>query len=217
MKTETEGNFLLALDCGLRWTNAAALSDGIEISERLDIGRRQAEEMPLAVGRVLAAAGRRFEDIGLVAVTNGPGYFTGLRVGVSYAAALAYGLGIDVVPVSTLHMLAFPHIERARPVLVLVYAGRGCVYSASFGCGDALPAAERGSEELESWFSRQEEFPDIVSDDPAKAAETLDWRRPILPSPPDALTVARIARRARQTAVSPMTLRVAYLRDPQVG
>jgi tRNA threonylcarbamoyl adenosine modification protein YeaZ len=231
---------------------AVFLGAEILASESLDIGRRQAAELPLVVERVLAAANRRVEDIGLVAVTNGPGYFTGVRVGAAYAAALAYGLGVGVVPVSTLEMLAFPHIEadETTTVLALVYAGRGRVYAASFGPGagspdtglpDAgLPAGEYGLAALEAWLSRRAgRKTTLVSDDPQKAAEALgsealgsetlgltsskeDARPlvlslPILPSPPDACAVARIAWRERSTAVSPMALRVSYLREPQIG
>ncbi|MDR2175033.1 MAG: tRNA (adenosine(37)-N6)-threonylcarbamoyltransferase complex dimerization subunit type 1 TsaB [Synergistaceae bacterium] len=225
-------NLILALDCSLRRTNAAVFSglgEGGEViaSESLDIGRRQAAELPLAVERVLAAADRRLEEVGLVAVTNGPGYFTGLRVGASYAMALAYGLGVGVVPVPTLRMLACPYTEAGEAVLVLVYAGRGRVYAASFGCGERgkslnLPAGEYALAALESWLSsRAGQETALVSDDPQKAAQALGSPQilglPVMPSPPNAGAAARIARRERETAVEPMALRISYLREPQIG
>jgi tRNA threonylcarbamoyladenosine biosynthesis protein TsaB len=241
-------NLILALDCSLRRTNAAVFAcsgeEGEEkgeiiASESLDIGRRQAAELPLVVERVLAAASRGSGEaglaaVGLVAVTNGPGYFTGLRVGGSYAMALAYGLGVEIVPVSTLRMLAYPHIEAGEAVAALVYAGRGRVYAASFGCfrelnsgelcsGD-LPAGEYSLPALESWLSRRAgQRTALVSDDPQKVAQTLQAGRdrilglPILPSPPNASAVARLARRDRGAAVVPMSLRISYLREPQIG
>ena len=230
-------NLVLALDCGLRWTNTAVFSGGGEkyeggkyeieegeilASESLDIGRRQAAELPLAAERVLAAAGRRLEDVGFVAVTNGPGYFTGLRVGVSFAMALAYGLGIGVVPVSTLRMLACPYEEAGKAVLALVYAGQKRVYAASFGCGGALSAGEYDLTAIESWLSsRAGHKTALVSDDPQKTAQALGTDQisglPVLPSLPNASSVARIAWRERETAVAPMTLRISYLREPQIG
>ena len=126
-------DLILALDCSLRWTNVAVFADGgVLLSKCLDIGRRQAAELPLVVEGALKETGRAFSDIGLVAVTNGPGYFTGIRVGAAYAAALAYGLGVKIAPVSTLHMLAYPRVLQSQPVLALVYAGRESVYAASF-------------------------------------------------------------------------------------
>jgi tRNA threonylcarbamoyladenosine biosynthesis protein TsaB len=225
-------DLILAVDCSLRRTNAAVFAgagEGGEVlaSESLDIGRRQAAELPLVVERVLAAAGRRLEgaklsEVGLMAVTNGPGYFTGLRVGVSYATALAYGLGIEVVPVCTLDMLAHPYTEAGEAALVLVYAGQSRVYAASFGCGGGLSAGEYSLAALESWLpSRAGQRTAIVSDDPQKATQALGAAQisglPILPSLPDAAAVARIAQRTRDAAVAPMTLRIAYLREPQIG
>ncbi|MDR1978336.1 MAG: tRNA (adenosine(37)-N6)-threonylcarbamoyltransferase complex dimerization subunit type 1 TsaB [Synergistaceae bacterium] len=224
-------DLILALDCSLRWTNVAVLRDGdIFASKRLDIGRRQAAELPLVVESALSEANGAFGDVGLVAVTNGPGYFTGIRVGASYAAALAYGLGVKVAPVSTLHMLAYSHILQSRPVLALVYAGRGRAYAASFGCARHLniadlPAGEYGGDQLAAWLSSREGpgWKDVflVSDDPGKAVENL-WPtppQPVLQAPPDASVVAKIAWNARESGdvVSPMELKIFYHRDPQVG
>ena len=206
---------ILALDCSLRWTNVAVfLGGGVLISERHDIGRRQAAELPLIVKDALSSVGRSFEQVGLLAVTNGPGYFTGIRVGVSYAAALAYGLGVKVAPVSTLHMLASRRMERA-PLLVVVYAGRERVYAASFGCEDELPTGEYKKEEIEKWLSIHEkhENVEVVSDDPGKTFLT-GLGLEVLQVLPDASDVARIAWRFPAAAVHPMELKVSYHRNP---
>ena len=204
-------DLILALDCSLRLTNVAVSSGGgVLVSERLDIGRRQAGELPLIVERVLSDAGFAFRDIGLLAVTNGPGYFTGIRVGVSYAAALAYGLGVRVVPVSTLHMLAYSHTLRLTPVLAVVYAGQKRVYAASFGCICDLPAGEYGEDAIGDWLSHHEDVA-IISDDPQKI---FDVPGPVQRILPDAAVVARIARCSGEMAVSPLALKVFYHRNP---
>jgi tRNA threonylcarbamoyladenosine biosynthesis protein TsaB len=233
-------DLILAVDCSLQLTNVALLSileEGVFVSERLDIGRRQAAELPLAAERLLANAGRSFGDIALVAVTNGPGYFTGIRVGASYATALAYGLGVKIVPVSTLHMLAYPFLG-SRPVISVVYAGRGQVYAASFGCAcleegkEALPAGEYESDVLGAWLSRRKGasvFPQdlqdllLVSDDPEKVASISGLPKEIHPkirrAIPDAANVARISAQAakRGESISPMELSISYHRLPQTG
>ena len=209
-------NSILALDCSLRWTNVAVFQGGdILVSERLDIGRRQAAELPIIVKNALSDAGRSFGQVGLLAVTNCPGYFTGIRVGVSYAAALAYGLGVKVAPVSTLHMLAGLHART--PVLVAVYAGRERVYAASFGCfgcGDRvkLPTGEYGQDEIEKWLLEHKDA-ELVSDDPEKTFFP-SLGREALTVCPDASEVARIAWLNPDTAVNPMELRVSYHRGP---
>ena len=163
---------VLALDCGLRLTGAAVARGGAVLAqESADLGRRQAAELPLMAERVLNESGLAFSDVGLMAVTCGPGYFTGIRVGVAYAAALAYGLAVRVVPVPSLAMLAASRPDPSDgEVLAVVYAGRGFVYAASFGSGsDALPVGEYGGEVLRSWMARHGAV--AVSDDPVRAAE----------------------------------------------
>jgi tRNA threonylcarbamoyl adenosine modification protein YeaZ len=226
----TMNGLILAVDCSLRWTNVALLSadvsaPGVSASECLDIGRRQAAELPLVAERLLADAGRSFDDIALVAVTNGPGYFTGIRVGAAYATGLAYGLGVKIIPVSTLHMLVYPFLSASRTVLAVVYAGRERLYAASFGYadarGEALPAGEYGADALDAWLSRQGRDEDVllVSDDPEKASSVFGSSPKIQRASPDAAIVARIAAQAasRGASISPMELRIAYHRSPLSG
>ncbi len=216
---------MLVLDCSLRLTGAAVVRCGEVLSrESADLGRRQAAELPLMAERVLAAAGMVFADIGLTAVTSGPGYFTGIRVGAAYAAALAYGLGVRIVPVSSLEMLASSHPafsagtfseEPEGEVLAVVYAGRGFVYAASFGSGaDALPVGEYGGEPLEAWMKGHSGAV-AVSDDPGRAAEAAGLTFPIVPIRPDVARAAELAWARQACAVSPLEFRAVYCRAPQ--
>lgn len=215
---------MLVLDCSLRLTGAAVVRCGEVLSrESADLGRRQAAELPLMAERVLAAAGMVFADIGLTAVTSGPGYFTGIRVGAAYAAALAYGLGVRIVPVSSLEMLASSHPafsagtfseEPEGEVLAVVYAGRGFVYAASFGSGaDALPVGEYGGEPLEAWMKGHSGAV-AVSDDPGRAAEAAGLTFPIVPIRPDVARAAELAWARQACAVSPLEFRAVYCRAP---
>ena len=214
---EKAKELILALDCSLRWTNVALSRDGrILASMQLDIGRRQAAELPVLVQKLLGEAGRDWSDVGLVAVTNGPGYFTGTRIGVAYASALAYGLELQVVPVSTLAMLAFRLEERGGEVLSLVYAGRERVYASSFGSAAPLPAAEYAGEEIREWLSGHKNTR-VISDDPVRIEKTVSLTRPIEKILPDAASVAQIAWNRKREALSPMALRINYHRDPDLG
>lgn len=210
-------DIVLALDCSLRLTGAAVARSGeILAQESADLGRRQAAELPLMAERVLAAAGLAFADVGLVATANGPGYFTGIRVGAAYAAALAYGLGVRIVPVPSLAMLAasYPNLPKGE-VLAVVYAGRGFVYAASFGTGpDALPVGEYQGEPLRAWMERHQGAV-AISDDPARAAEAAGLDFPVSPVRPDVAKAAGLAWAGRENAVSPLGFRVVYCRAPQ--
>jgi hypothetical protein len=115
-------------------------------------------------------------------------------------------------------MLAYPYILQCIPVLAVVYAGQRYLYAASYGCGEDLPAGEYEGQKLESWLSRHEKVT-VVSDNPQKAVATsgLSCAPHIEQAFPDASIVAWIAWRAKETAISPMKLKISYCRDPQVN
>lgn len=210
---------ILAIDCSLRLTGAALAVDGmVSASESADHGRRQSAELPLMTEKLLKGAGLDWRDITALALTSGPGYFTGLRVGAAYGSALAYALGVKVIPVSSLEMLAAGFILKKEPVLSVVYAGRGFVYAASFGHDEALPAGEYDGAYLEGWLERNikihKKFT-VVSDDPLRASETAGLSFVIQEVLPSAASAAQLACRDRVMAMSPMELRISYHRAPQ--
>lgn len=121
-------------------------------------GRRHAETLTPAVAFVCEQAGVAFDEICAIAVDVGPGLFTGLRVGVATAKALAQGLGLGVLAVSSLDILAAGAMaaagpDEARSVVVVVDARRGEVFTSRYrfdpaatGPGDVLdPAPARQS------------------------------------------------------------------------
>lgn len=87
---------------------SVAIVRGVEklasITESMNRG--QAERLPLMAREAMQAAGVAFADLDLIVTTVGPGSFTGVRVGLSFARALAVALKRPVVGVSTLEALA---------------------------------------------------------------------------------------------------------------
>lgn len=67
------------------------------------------------IDQVLAEAGIVTGDLDAIAVTIGPGSFTGLRIGFSTAQGLAFGLDKPVVPVSTLQVMAHTYMRKYQP------------------------------------------------------------------------------------------------------
>jgi tRNA threonylcarbamoyladenosine biosynthesis protein TsaB len=107
----------LAIDCALRRINIGA-SDGEKFLGELsaDVGVRQSELLPSAVLNFISLFGKTIRDIGQIAVTVGPGYYTGIRVGLSYAAALAESVRAMLLPVSTLGAMAFGFMDNIDAV-----------------------------------------------------------------------------------------------------
>ncbi len=70
-----------------------------------DLGREQSNLLQEKISALLESAHLTKEDIKLIAVTNGPGFYTGIRCGLTFALALAYALKVPVVPLSSLDLL----------------------------------------------------------------------------------------------------------------
>ena len=93
-----------------------------------------ARELLPAVARVLAEAGLDYGDLDAIAVGVGPGTFTGLRIGVASARALAASTGVELRPVSSLAALAQGIDAQAR--LPLIDARRGELFAALYDGGE---------------------------------------------------------------------------------
>ncbi len=105
-------------------------------------GGRGSGSPAAAAGRALAASGKRPADVELVAASIGPGSYTGLRVGVSFAKCLAWALGVPVVAVPSLLALA-EEVEGESGVLVpTANAFRGQVFARAFRRGSDGPPVE---------------------------------------------------------------------------
>lgn len=98
---------LLALETS-GFSGSVAASDGDQLlgEIRLEPRMRTARGLAPAIRQLLAQVGWRPADLQLIAVTRGPGSFTGLRVGVTTAKTMAYALKIDVIGVDTLAVIA---------------------------------------------------------------------------------------------------------------
>lgn len=207
---------ILALDCSLRRTNIAVYnSEKLLASHQSELGRHQAAELPLIIEALLRKSSISFENLNLIAVTNGPGYFTGIRVGAAYAMALAFGLGIRIIPISTLVMLAYPYIKEQSPVLATLYAGREHVYAASFACSQELPPGEYKRETLENWLKLNPCT--VISDDPEKVSSSVSLSVPVLQVTPNPEALIFTVLKELNQQISPLNLTISYYRDPDLG
>ena len=102
--------------------------EGILASFQSARARRHAETLAPAIQFTLQHAGVGLREISAVAVDVGPGLFTGLRVGVSTAKALASTLRVPMVGVTSLDLLAFPARWSDRRIVSVVDARRGEVF-----------------------------------------------------------------------------------------
>ena len=112
-----------------------ALAEGAVLRglRRLDEARRQARDLAPATAELLAAQGWKARDLHGVAVSRGPGSYTGLRVGVMSAKTLAYAVGFALIAVDTFAVVADQAPADVSRVDVLADAQQEKVYVQSFG------------------------------------------------------------------------------------
>jgi len=113
---------------------SVALSEGTRIvAQRVDETPRQQSAMlaPYIV-EVLDEAGLKARDLDAVAVSEGPGSYTGLRVGVSTAKGICFGAGLPLIGVDTLQILACQAGQAASRIVAFLDARRMEVYAATF-------------------------------------------------------------------------------------
>ncbi len=132
---------VLALDTALEACSVAVLGDGRPLAARCEpMARGHQERLAPMVAEVVAEAGLAFHDLDRIAVTVGPGSFTGLRVGLAFAKAMSLALDIACVGVGTLEALAVstPGWRQAPLLLAALDARRDHVYLQAFSDGAPL-------------------------------------------------------------------------------
>lgn len=143
---------LLAIDTAAHLCAACVLDTraGEQGRAVLDLGKGHAERLMAVIDAALERAGAAYADLDGIAVSVGPGSFTGVRVGVAAARGLALALKVPAVGVTTLEALAREVAppgqpgQPGRPVVAKIEAGRGQVYVAAFSAAGELtfgPAA----------------------------------------------------------------------------
>ena len=106
--------------------------EGVLAEFRVARGRRHAETLAPAVQFVCAQAGIELSQVSVVAVDIGPGLFTGLRVGLSTAKAMAAALRVPMVGLPSLDLLAFPLRHTSRTVVAAIDARRNEVFTTTY-------------------------------------------------------------------------------------
>jgi tRNA threonylcarbamoyladenosine biosynthesis protein TsaB len=211
---------VLALDTALHACAAAVLDTqrrDLVASETRTMTRGHAEALMPLVARVMDAAHIEFAEIDRIAVTVGPGSFTGVRVGIAAARGIALAAGKPAIGLTTLAAFTAPHIAAGFPgtVVPVIDARHGQVYMQAFGPGgraiiaprlasvrDAIEAARTGAamivgsaaDLVAAQWPSGEPPPTIV----AGGAPDIGW-------------VARLGAAAQADRASPKPL---YLRPP---
>jgi tRNA threonylcarbamoyladenosine biosynthesis protein TsaB len=214
---------LLAIDTATEACSVALCFDG-RLFERFEVCPRDHTKKLLPfVQEVLQEAEISLSQLDAIVFGQGPGSFTGVRIGVSAAQGLAFGAGLPVIGVSTLQAMAqqAARLEDAKRVVAAIDARMGEVYLGLYQLHDGLMVQE-GVERVISPGA-------IVGEDDVSIAVGTGWQaypealaacypnsmmneRILLPSARDMLDIAQYAYREKN-GLPPEQAQPVYLRD----
>ena len=114
--------------CGVSYIE----DDNVIATVEENIPRKHAKSLPLFYEKLVTLTGLKLSSLDGIAISIGPGSFTGLRIGLSYSKGLAFGQGLPLIPVPTLRALMDSGGEYSGEGLVLLYSHRDIVYAQKF-------------------------------------------------------------------------------------
>ncbi|KAF1017628.1 MAG: tRNA threonylcarbamoyladenosine biosynthesis protein TsaB [Stenotrophomonas maltophilia] len=133
---------LLAFETATEACSVAVHVDG-QVLERFEIAPRRHAELGLPWAEaLLAEAGIGRRQLDGIALSRGPGAFTGVRLGIALAQGIALALDLPLLPVSTLQVLALRAPAQKNDILAAIDARMGELYVARYRRVDGLPVAQ---------------------------------------------------------------------------
>jgi tRNA threonylcarbamoyladenosine biosynthesis protein TsaB len=212
---------LLAIETSTQRGGAAIFrcdGDGSVAAITYDGTRGHAEDLLFAVDRALIAAGASIADIVAVAVSVGPGSFTGVRTAVSTAKGLALARPTTIVTATSLEIVAAAHVAPGATKVAVIDAKRDEVYTCAWDATGAELGAplHRPITDANAWL-RTLPGPFFVVGDGAALLD-LPAGTPATPDLPDVAWLARLGltRLRAGLVVDPSALEPLYLRPPDL-
>jgi tRNA threonylcarbamoyladenosine biosynthesis protein TsaB len=217
---------ILAIDTSAGACSAAVWNNGSICERLIEMSRGHAEALLPLVLATMDDAHCRFGELDLLAVTVGPGAFTGIRIGLAAARGMALAAIVPCLGVTSLEAIAAavdPGEAAGGPLLVVLDSKRGDVYAQLFVAGEpADPPLLADYRSLAHWLPRG---PLLVAGDatasvlPALKETGINVRAAAVPGYPTAARIAALAAcrwREATDSARPMPLPL-YLRSPATG
>ena len=214
---------VLAFDSSGGGCAAAVLSgDDLRAQESAPMLRGQAEHLVPMIARAMAAAGLGFADLDLIAVTLGPGAFTGVRIGIATAQGLALATGLPALGLGSFETVAAAvpaALLEGRALLVAIESRREELYLQAFDAA-RRPIAEGALVAPEHWRDRAPAGPLVLAGDGAERLRPALQDLDVVLAPSigsiDAGGLARLAAERWQAGLRTERLEPRYLHAPDV-
>ena len=132
--------YILNIETATKNCSVAIAQDGITTAcqEIATENYSHAEKLHVFIASVIAQAGISFKDLSAIAVSQGPGSYTGLRIGVSAAKGLCFALKIPLIALDTLSILVEQATIEEGIIIPMLDARRMEVYSAIFNANKQM-------------------------------------------------------------------------------
>ena len=148
----------LALDISVTKISVAAENDDHMVTASYDIGMKQSETLLPAISYVLEKAGLTASDIEYTAICQGPGSFTGLRLGYAAVKALECANKAPIYGISTLKANAYPYETMGKAIISVIDAKKDRFYACGYKNGTELfPEGDYPYEKLADFINNSGE------------------------------------------------------------
>ena len=130
---------ILGIETSVKQSSAAIVVENNSYEVFSDIKEDAAKSLPFIVENVLNKAQSSFNDIDGIAISMGPGAFTGLRVGLSYVKGLSLALDIPIIPISTFEsMINIVKPNPGKVIQTIIHSHGHALYIAQYISKDKL-------------------------------------------------------------------------------
>ena len=125
---------ILGIESSSKECSVAIIHDKKTHELSAPINNDSATSLPIITEELIKKLSLKFSDLDAIAISMGPGSFTGLRVALSYAKGLAVALDIPIIPISTFDVILFPHMKdiKDNPITIIIHSHGSTVYHAKY-------------------------------------------------------------------------------------
>jgi tRNA threonylcarbamoyladenosine biosynthesis protein TsaB len=200
--------------------------EGVLASAHSSRGKRHAESLTPQIEFVCNQARVELQEISIIAVDIGPGLYTGLRVGITSAISIAFGLNVPMIGVSSLDLVAYPIRHCQKLIVAAVDARRDEIFHANYR---QVPGGiQRVSEpvvitpkDLSAELLATSDEAQLVGDGAIRYADHFNDLKGVEPAEPglafpsaSSLVQLAHAKALREDFIKPSELKPLYLRKP---
>tara|TARA_X000000368_G_scaffold415650_1_gene407837 strand:+ start:477 stop:1124 length:648 start_codon:yes stop_codon:yes gene_type:complete len=125
---------ILAIESSSKECSVAIKYNSKTYESSAEINNDSATNLPIITEELINKLSLKFSNLDAIAISMGPGSFTGLRVALSYAKGLAIALDIPIIPISTFDVILFPYKKNIKEKLVtiIIHSHSNTVYHARY-------------------------------------------------------------------------------------